>query len=237
MNLSPLISYRSRLHLTVLLACLLLSSVACAQSGGATEPRSAASANLIKRYPAGSIQSIEVADQALEEAGRARAGIETLFAEDQRACYPKFFTTSCLEDAKERRRHTLAQVRPIEVEAGGFKRHARVLERDKDLAEKRAKDESEAPQRDKERQEKEAVIMKKSMDRTSVNKLGRDADDTSQLNVSKRIASHEAKLQREETEEIANTKKRAENIEAYEKKVHDTENRQREIANRKSGKQ
>lgn len=154
MNLSDFTFYCLRLHRTVMLTCLLLVSGACAQNDALIAFQPSASENLVKRYPAGSIQSIEMADQALEEVSRARADTEALFAEDERACYPKFFATSCLENAKERRRHVLAQLRRIEVEAGGFKRHARVLARDRDLAEKQMKDELEAPQRNNKKSEK-----------------------------------------------------------------------------------
>jgi len=154
MNLSDFTFYWLRLQRTVMLTCLLLVLGACAQNGALIAFQPSASENLVKRYPAGSIQSIEVADQALEEVSRARAGTEALFAEDERACYSKFFATSCLQNAKERRRYALAQLRRIEVEAGGFKRHARVLARDRDLAEKQMKDELEAPQRNNKKTDK-----------------------------------------------------------------------------------
>ena len=96
------------------------------------------------------------ADQALAEAVQQRAVIETRFTRDQRDCYRKFFTTSCLDDAKERRRIALGQVRAVEVEANSYKRHARVRERDKALEERRAQEESEAPQRIKAQAEAEA---------------------------------------------------------------------------------
>src|SRR5689334_5462322 len=77
----------------------------------------AALAKVFAVHPPGSIQSIDAADQALAEAGQERAAIEARFELDERACYPKFFVTLCVDDAKERRRVALAQVHAVEVEA------------------------------------------------------------------------------------------------------------------------
>ena len=92
----------------------------------------------VARYPAGSIQSEEAASAALETVNEARSNIEARFVVDQGVCYPKFFTTSCLNKAAERRRLDLLLVRPLEIEANAYTRRAKVEERDRRLAEKAA---------------------------------------------------------------------------------------------------
>lgn len=188
------------------------------------------------RHPAGSIQSHESADRALAEAVQQRAIIEDRFARDQRDCYPKFFTTSCLDDAKERRRIALGQVRAVEVEANTYKRRARVLERDKALAERRAQEESEAPLRMKAQPEAEASAANKASASGPEAKAG-NAASASNETANKPARRHEAKRKSVKTAEQIDAKKRAENIAEYDKKVQDATARQREIAARKAEKE
>jgi colicin import membrane protein len=55
---------------------------------------------------------------------RARRDRSPLRRRAKRVCYDKFFVTSCLDEAKERRRSGLAAQRAIEVQAERFKRQA-----------------------------------------------------------------------------------------------------------------
>jgi colicin import membrane protein len=206
-----------RLPLTGLVIIFLSIGLSYAQdavpSSSVKQPVTPSS--LVERYPSGSIQSVEAADHAIEEVNQARSGVETQFAEDA---------------------HALAQLRPIEINANAFKRRDRVVERDKALAEKAAKEEAEAPQREQQQQEREAALAKKSTTNESDPKARENVEAKNRADYSKRVAEHEAKLQREKAEEAANAKKRAENIAAYEKKVREAEARQRAIAEKKAGK-
>lgn len=194
-------------------------------------------ASLVERYPAGSIQSSEAANRALSEVKQAQASIEAHYADEQHACYPKFFATSCLDEAKERRRLALLRVRPIEVEANAYLRQARVVERDQKLAEKQAQEEANAPQHEKRRLKKEAEL---------ADKPGKGAHDAAQKeahsnvranDAAKRNAQRQEKLEHMQAEESAEAQKRAENIAAYEKKVREAEARQRSVAERKAKKE
>ncbi len=82
----------------------------------------------------GTIYSVADADMALEAVADRRIRIAAQFEKDERACYEKFFVTSCLDRAKEWRRTMLSNVKLLENEANLFKRRARVEERDKKLA-------------------------------------------------------------------------------------------------------
>lgn len=161
----------------------------------------------------------------MAEARQERAAVDARFALDERNCHPKFFATACLEDAKEQRRVALTHIRSVEVEANGFRRRARVVERDQALAERRAQEEAEEPQRKKEQLEKEASAAQKAAATTEVNAQRAVADT--------RAARQEAKLKQRQAEQTANAKKRAENVAAYEKKQREAQAHQREIAAKK----
>jgi hypothetical protein len=198
----------------------------------------ASAQNVAVRYPSGSIQSVETAEQALAEIDKERALIEAQFANDERTCYPKFFATSCLDGAKEQRRHALAQLRPVEIEANAFKRRARVADRDKALAEKQAGEQAEALDRAKVQKDRDIAAAKKKED--SAQKLKQSTETNSKAGgaaTGDRAKEHQARLQRLQAEEAANAKKRAENVAAYEKKVQQAETRQREIAAKKAEKE
>jgi len=92
------------------------------------------------RYPAGSIQSLEIADRILIEINQERASIDAIFKQQQLACSARFFSTMCLDDVKENRRLEMSKIRDLEVQVNTYKRRMRVVERDKALAVMVAKD-------------------------------------------------------------------------------------------------
>jgi colicin import membrane protein len=100
----------------------------------------ATSADLLTRYPNGSIVSVEQAENALEDVKQRRAGIEARFKVDEKACYKTFLANQCVVKAKERRRIALAEIKPIQIQADHFKRRDAVVKRDKALEEKRKKE-------------------------------------------------------------------------------------------------
>ncbi len=192
--------------------------------------------NFAARYPAGSIQSIDAADRALADAGQARNVILAQFADNERVCYSKFFASSCLENAKELRRAGLAQLRPVEVEAGRFIRGARAIERDKELEAKRLREELEAPRRLIEQQDNERAAAKKLESQSTKqanSKTEAQEQESGKLAESesaKRLAKQKMKMQRANAERVAKEKKRADNIAAFDKKQEDAKARQAKIA-------
>lgn len=193
-----------------------------------------APADFANRYAAGSIRSSEMADRALEEAKEERQAIEARFTAEQNACYSKFFVTSCVDDAKERRRAALALVRPIEIEANTFKRRAHVIVRDSELARKQEEKQADAERRAAAQQQEQAEPTDSALGAAEMQH--RSSADGAQPSdaVSKRVARHEAKMARREAKKAADEKKRAENVAAYERKVRAAEQRQREIAEKKA---
>jgi len=94
---------------------------------------------LVKRYPPGSIASVASAREALADADPARREAEQTFSSERIRCYDKFFTASCLSEAKDTRRIALSNIRKVEVEANAFLRKEKAAERDRVIAERQGR--------------------------------------------------------------------------------------------------
>ncbi len=117
----------------------LLSLSALLPALWATPAVAGPEAELVERYPAKSIASVQQADAALSEIKPVREQIDRLFADDRAACFERFLVSSCLNDAKEKRRLSMHAVRRIEVEAKAFLRKDKADERDRAVAERQEK--------------------------------------------------------------------------------------------------
>lgn len=218
-------------------AMAIFSSCALGQTAPTDSMPAGNPGSVVARFPSGTIGSIEMADTALADAARERSEIEARFSREEQACHPQFFATSCIDQAKERRRRALLQLRAVEIEANTFKRQARVVSRDEALANKRKG--AEADRLERARQEEESRRAAKAetaydmQDETKSEAARREQKDI----FSDRAASHEARLKREQEKEAASAAKRAENIAAYEKKVRAAQARQAEIAAKKAEKE
>lgn len=206
------------------LFCALLTTVSFAQaSPGQGRERVA------DRFPSGSIHSMADADTALSGAAAERHEIEARYIAEEQACLPNFFTTSCIQKAKERRRIALAALRPIEIEANAFKRKARVAERDQALAERLEKDE-------RQRRERESRMLAAEPAATAG-----DAEERSQkAQATDAPASEKSQpptVKRQKAEDPISAEKRAANIAAYEKKKREALERQQKVAQRKAEKE
>lgn len=186
-------------------------------------------------YPAGSIQSEEAASAALETVTEARSNIEARFAADQRTCYPKFFTTSCLNKAAERRRLDLLLVRPLEIEANAYTRRAKVEERDRRLAEKAAENAGKPILSETPVQDNAAGVKAPG---NEAHPVSSDAQRKARADAyAKKNAEQVEKQQRLKENEQADAEKRAANIKRYEEKVRESAARQKEIAEKKAEKE
>jgi colicin import membrane protein len=111
---------------SIAIALLLAAAGAGAQTIGATA----------QAFPRGSIASIERAGEAERAAESEHAAIEARYTAAERVCYGRFFVNACLNQADEARRAALALLRPVELEAGRFRRLSAAQERDKLIAER-----------------------------------------------------------------------------------------------------
>jgi colicin import membrane protein len=191
---------------------------------------------VVGRYPVGSIKSSKMADAALADVSKERSAIEARFVAEDQACHPQFFATSCMDQAKEHRRHALRQLHRIENEAHVFKRQARVAERDQALEGKGAPARADTQEGAKRQQAHESLGSRKAADGTSEEQASEAKRKVQTTIFSDRDARHEAKLKRLEVEEAGNAKKRAENVAAYEKKAQEAQARQKEVAAKKAEK-
>lgn len=188
------------------------------------------------RYPAGSISTNDNADQALADAALERTAVEQRYASEQRECYSRFFATACMEDAKERRRKALAEVRAVEVEANEFKRKARLTERDRALAERLAGSDAKRIENEKRMRETESNSSQKQEDSVPSTTAAQTSSHSS-MNTSQRVVRQEAKMRRIRAEESAKAAKRAENVTAYEKKQREAREHQKAVEKRKADKE
>lgn len=221
--------------LAAMLFCSLTTAIlpAQAQSDAAVNGNQAEETpqTLRERYPAGSIQSTETSRQALLEVKQMRTRIEARFKEDQQACYPKFFTNICLNKVKDKQRQDLADLRPIEIEANAFNRKQRVVERDRRLAEKAAKDEQE-------RKDRQIPVLPNagSDKRAAEQDVSESARQVRAEKAAQKRAAFDAAQRKREQEAPAEAAKREENAQKYEAKVEDYEQRQREVAKKQAEK-
>jgi hypothetical protein len=99
-------------------------------------------AAFFSRYPAGSIQSVEQAITALGDVNTERDHVSENFLAAKDICLHKFFVSSCLDKAKDRKRKILKAIREVEVEANAYLRKEKADERDRNVAERMRKAES-----------------------------------------------------------------------------------------------
>ncbi|MES2105118.1 MAG: hypothetical protein V4634_13955 [Pseudomonadota bacterium] len=137
MKISPTI--RILQALGFLLAGLMLS--ACATTGGAESPAGDAAerqlANAIQgldqRYAAGSIQSRDAAETALQQVSANDVALQTWRTQAEQACYDRFFVNSCLIDVKLHRREFHMILQRIRIEANALQRKLHIEELDNNL--------------------------------------------------------------------------------------------------------
>lgn len=122
-----------------LLKSLFLSLPALLAALWVTAAVAGPEAELVARYPAKSIASVPQAGQALDDVKPVREQIERLYADEQAQCYERFLVSSCLADAKDKRRKSMQAVRRVEVEAKAFLRKDKADERDRAVAERQAR--------------------------------------------------------------------------------------------------
>lgn len=189
-----------------------------------------------QRYPSGSISSTDAADEILAEADKERQVINDQYIDDQRACYHKFFVASCLEDAKERNRVAVKQVRDVEVEANAYKRQAKADERDKALSEQHAKDEQDAARRAQDQKDKAEASARKIEESATKQKQVAEREHKTEGQEDMRVRAHEAQVRKTQAEEAAKAPQRAANEQAYKEKVKQAEAHRLEVEAKKAEK-
>lgn len=208
-----------------LAAALAAVCVAVAAQGGDELDRFAL------RYPAGSIKSVEQADQALAEAEKARAAIKARFVQQESACTPKFLVSPCVETAKEVQRNALASLRPVEVEAARFKRQAKAQEHDEALIERARQEKLSMPHHQQQQEDFEKNQARREADRLKAEQAAAASEAENEAKIAanaKRQAEREARLARLRAKQAAEAPGRAAKVEAYHQKQEAIKVRQAE---------
>ncbi|WP_136418215.1 hypothetical protein [Herbaspirillum sp. ST 5-3] len=177
-----------------------------------------------------------MADAALADANKERSETQARFAAAEQACQSKFFATSCIEQAKEHRREALMRLRAVEIEAHTFKRQIRVTERDQALAIKPSQEDSRR-EPGRHRKADRPINGKSPAENAQAEKAAEPGRKVQTTIFSDRTARHEEKLKEIRAEEAANAKKRAENVAAYERKVAEAKEHQKQIEAKKAEKE
>ena len=163
--------------------------------------------------------SVEQATRKLEQVAAARERIEAEFAASEQVCYHKFFTTNCLDAAKEKRHTALVYQGAVEDEAQYYKRKANVDERDREVA-KAIKEFEE--------DEARAAAMPPPPPRPEVKAV----PAAPKASLASRKAKQEAKQAQRAAQEQAEAPRRAARAQAFEQRKLDAEKRQRDVAER-----
>lgn len=80
---------------------------------------------LEKEFARGSISSSQLAETALSKLDLVQGKLQTQLQERESACLDSFFTNSCLQEVRLKRRELQEILRAISVEAKSFLRRAR----------------------------------------------------------------------------------------------------------------
>ncbi|MCX7294639.1 hypothetical protein [Janthinobacterium sp.] len=165
--------------------------------------------------------SVEEADAKLKQSASEREAAENEFAARELECYNKFFVTSCLDAAKEKRRLILVRLRAIDAEANYFKRAESVRLRDIDLARTQEDARLDAEQR--------AAAVPKPVKVVAPEPAPPKPQGKS---VAEREAEHAAKVAKQAADDAAEAPRRAAREAAYARKQADAVARQKRVAQR-----
>ena len=165
--------------------------------------------------------SVEEADAKLKQAASERAAAESEFAARELECYARFFVTSCLDKAKEKRRLTLVRLRAIEAEANHFKRAESVRLRDLDLARTQEDARADAAQRAAAAPKPVKVVAPEPA-----------ADKPAGKSLAEREAEHAAQLKKQAAQDAADAPRRAAREADFARKQAEAVARQKRVAQR-----
>ena len=94
---------------------------------------------LDERYPAGGIQTSESAEMAIQESVAAQDRLQNWYVVAEHHCYHTFFVNDCLKEIKLERRQYLPTLQRISLEAKTLQRQIKVMEHDRETAQKQSK--------------------------------------------------------------------------------------------------
>ena len=142
---------------SVILGLCLLHPVAFAADNATLFPRVKA---LLAAYPAGSIDSVEKADEALSAVAAEKTLLEHDLLVELDDCVNKFFVTRCQDERKLLHIQNNSALKTLQIEADRFRRSERVRLRDEALVDREQRSIAKAPEREASRQKFEEMRAK-----------------------------------------------------------------------------
>lgn len=129
--MSIIINKHRRIWVNFLLTSIIFVAINKASASEAklsTEKMSieALVAELDKEFARGSIASIQLAELALSKLELVQSQMQNQLQVSEAACHEKFFTNSCLQDIRLKKRQLQETLRQISIEAKSLLRRARV---------------------------------------------------------------------------------------------------------------
>lgn len=222
---------------TVFIAAIIALLSGCALLTAEPVVVAPAPSGLRLAYPAGSINSVQRADEALRDAKASREAIEQQYRSEQVECFKKFFISSCTNAAKERHRIARAETRQVEVEADYVKRRDRAEQRDASIAQRAAQEAENAPRQLQETAAREKAAAEKTVEREkNQQKVIQSEQKAAAADPQARQRAFDAKAAQQTAKAAADESKRSANIIAFEKKKADALARQKQIAENKARK-
>ncbi|CAG9178269.1 hypothetical protein [Cupriavidus pinatubonensis] len=169
--------------------------------------------------------------------GDSRAWTNYRFATAERACYDKFFVTSCIDKAKEVQRQELQVLRQRELEVGDAERAQRAADRDREQALRRAEYEAGQPQRSANEKASRESFDKKQQDQ-QLRDAQRQADapkrSANAQAYQQRQADFDARMREAQQKGAEQARQREENVKAYDAKQREAEQRQKDLDERRA---
>jgi len=159
------------------------------------------------------------------------------FATAERACYSKFFVTSCIDEAKEEQRKELQILRARELEVGDAERAYKAAKRDRETALRQAEYEAGQPARSANEQASRAAFDKKQQDQALRDaQQGKDAPTraANAQSYQQKQSDYNKRLQEAREKGAEEARQRQENVKDYEQKQADLVKRQQELDERRA---
>lgn len=122
---------------------------------------------LMEEFPAGTIDSVEEADEVLDAVNYENKMLDYQFGLDMDACTRRFLVNNCYDEVQLRLRKDRAALRPMSVEADRFKRSHKVRLRDEALVDAEQEELGKAAEREassRRYEEKEARYLQEQAD-------------------------------------------------------------------------
>lgn len=148
--------------------CLILSLIQGCASTNEEFIAAPGVQKLLEKYPAGTIDTIKIADQVLDAVSRENQVLDDQFRLDMDTCIDRFLVNLCYEEADQRLKQNRALLEALSVEADRFKRSEKIRLRDLALIDSEQKERSKAAERAQSRQDYEEKESRYHQDTQSI---------------------------------------------------------------------